>query len=365
MIEFLNLRSLNKRYDRELFEAAKRVIESGWYILGKEVAQFEKSFADYCQCDEAVGVSSGLDALTLIFAAYKRMKVISDNDEIIVPSNSYIASVLCLVQNNLVPVLAEPDPHTYNIDPKKIEEKISPKTKAILAIHLYGQCANMYEINKIAKKYNLKVIEDAAQAHGATHFGKKSGSLSDVAAFSFYPSKNLGAFGDAGCVTTNDKKLAKTIRTLRNYGFKEKNQALYKGYNSRLDELQAAMLSVKLKYLDEINEKRSNIAKRYLQYIDNPKITLPKTLSQNTHVWHLFVIRTKEREKLKKHLLANSIQSSVHYPLPLHKQEAFSELNHKSFPISEKIHNEVLSIPLYESLKNDEIESIIEALNAF
>ncbi len=365
MIEFLNLRSLNKRYDDELFEAAKRVIESGWYILGKEVAQFEKSYAHFCQCSEAIGISSGLDALTLIFSAYKEMGEIAEKDEVIVASNSYIASLLCVTHNNLIPVLVEPDIDTFNIDPKKIEEKITPKTKAILAVHLYGQCSNMHEINKIAKKHNLKVIEDAAQAHGATHFGKKSGSLGDAAAFSFYPSKNLGAFGDGGCITTNDKNLATTIKALRNYGFEEKNRTLYKGYNNRLDELQAAMLSVKIKYIDEINKKRTSIADKYLQNINNPKITLPKTLPQNTHVWHLFVIRVKQRDKLQKHLLENSIQSSIHYPIPAHKQKAFSELSSLKLPICEKIHNEVLSIPLYESLKEDEIESIIDALNSF
>ncbi len=365
MIEFLNLKSINEKYEKELFNAAKRVIESGWYILSKEVAEFETDFAKYCESDEAIGVCSGLGALGLIFDGYKQMGVLSPKDEVIVASNSYIASILSIVQNDLAPVLVEPDLKTYNLDPKKIEEKITPKTKAILAVHMYGQCADMSEINKIAEKYNLKVIEDAAQAHGATHRGKKSGSLADAAAFSFYPSKNLGAFGDAGCITTNDKELAKVVKTLRNYGSFEKNRNIYKGYNCRLDELQAAMLGVKLRYLDKINKKRELIAEKYLQNIDNPKITLPKVLPQNTHVWHLFVIRVKERKKLQKHLLKNSIQSSIHYPLAPHKQKALGELNSLDLPISEKIHKEVLSIPLYESLEDNETDLIIEALNGF
>ncbi len=365
MISFLDLKAINAQYQKELVEASKRVIESGWYILGTEVETFENSFASYCDSKHAIGVASGLDALILIFRAYKELGILAENDEVIVPANTYIASILAISENNLTPILVEPDLNSYNIDPKKIEEKITAKTKAILAVHLYGQSANMTAINQIAKKYNLKVIEDAAQAHGATHFGKKVGSLGDACGFSFYPGKNLGALGDGGAITTDDKNLATTIMALRNYGSHKKYENRYRGLNSRLDEMQAAILSVKLKYLDESNKKRGHVAKTYLKEIKNPKITLPKIMPNNQHVWHLFVVRTKEREALQKHLFKNGIQSMIHYPIPPHKQVAYKMFESLNLPITESIHDEVLSLPMHECLSDKDVATIIEVINDF
>lgn len=365
MIKFLDLKAINTQYQEELTEAAKRVIESGWYILGSKVDTFEKSFASYCDSKHAIGVASGLDALILILRAYKEMGIFKDGDEVIVPANTYIASILAISENNLMPIMVEPDINSYNIDPNKIEEKITAKTKAILAVHLYGQSADLTSINQIAKKYNLKVIEDAAQAHGATHFEKKVGSLGDACGFSFYPGKNLGALGDGGAITTDDENLATTIRAIRNYGSHKKYENRYRGLNSRLDEIQAAMLSVKLKYLDKSNEKRAQVAKAYLNGIKNPKITLPQIMSNNQHVWHLFVIRTLKRKKLQEYLTKNGIQSMIHYPIPPHKQEAYKEFKSLHLPITESIHNEVLSLPMYECLSDKDAATIIEVINGF
>jgi len=365
VIKFLDLKAINEQYFDELKEATNRVIESGWYILGCEVEKFEKSFASYSQTKHAIGVASGLDALNLIFRSYKEMGVFKDGDEVIVPANTYIASILAISENSLTPILVEPEIESYNINPKEIEKNITKKTKAILSVHLYGQSANMDEINKIAKKYNLKVIEDAAQAHGATHHGKRVGSLGDACGFSFYPGKNLGALGDGGAITTDDEKLASTIKALRNYGSHKKYENLYKGLNSRLDEIQAAILSVKLKYLDLSNQKRSIVAKSYLKGIKNPKITLPKIMPHNQHVWHLFVVRVKDREAFKKFLTQNGIQSMIHYPIPPHKQKAYKEFNKLSFPKTETVHNEILSLPIHECLSVEEITKIIEIVNDF
>lgn len=365
MIPFLDLKIINTPYKKELETSFKRVLNSGWYVLGEEVGNFEKKFSDYCGSRYAIGVASGLDALILIFRAYRELGVFKDKDEIIVPANTYIASILAISQNNLVPVFTEPDIYTYNLDPGKIEEKITTKTKAILAVHLYGQSANMGKINKIAKKHNLKVIEDGAQAHGATHQGIRVGNLGDACGFSFYPGKNLGALGDGGAVTTNDETLANTIKTLRNYGSYKKYENSCKGLNSRLDEIQAAFLLVKLQYLDENNAKRDLIAKRYLKEIKNQKIIMPKIAPNNSHVWHLFVIRVKNREKLQNHLNKNKIQTMIHYPIPPHKQLAYKEYATLDLPITQTIHNEVLSIPLYESLLDKEVSIIIKAINDF
>ncbi|HIP59726.1 MAG TPA: DegT/DnrJ/EryC1/StrS family aminotransferase [Campylobacterales bacterium] len=365
MIKFLDLKAINDQYQEELIEASKRVIESGWYILGTEVETFEKSFASYCDSKYAIGVASGLDALILIFRAYKEMGILADGDEVIVPANTYIASILAISENNLAPIIVEPDINSYNIDPKKIEEKITAKTKAILAVYLYGQSANMTAINQIAKKYNLKVIEDAAQAHGATHFSKKVGSLGDACGFSFYPGKNLGALGDGGAITTDDENLATTIRALRNYGSHKKYENQYRGLNSRLDEMQAAMLSVKLKYLDISNAKRAQVAKAYLTGIKNHKIILPQIMPNNQHVWHLFVIKTSEREKLQTYLSKNGIQSMIHYPIPPHKQEAYKEFKSLHLPITESIHDEVLSLPMHECLSDKDLTTIIKVINDF
>lgn len=365
MIPFLDLKDMNAQYRAELIEACTRVIDSGWYIQGNECREFEKEFAQYCGTRHAVGVANGLDALILILRAYKEMGVMSDGDEVIVPSNTYIASILAISENNLVPVLVEPDINTYLIEPSKIEEKITSKTRAILPVHLYGQTCQMDKINEIAKKYNLKVIEDSAQSHGAYFKGKRSGNLGDASGFSFYPGKNLGALGDSGAVTTNDEELANTIKALGNYGSHKKYENLYKGINSRLDEMQAAMLRVKLRYLDEEVGKRREIANYYLKNIKNDKIILPSVRAEDNHVWHLFAIRTNERDKLQKYLLDNDIQTLIHYPIPPHKQKAYKEWSNESYPISEQIHKEVLSLPISGVQKLENTKKIIKLLNDF
>lgn len=365
MITFLDLKSINAPYMEEMTRAASRVIESGWYILGKEVGAFELQFSEYCGVKHAIGVASGLDALKLIFRAYIEMGVMKKGDEVIVPANTYIASILAASENGLVPVFVEPDMESYNIDPELIEAKITPKTRAILAVHLYGQSADMSRINVIARQYNLKVVEDAAQAHGATHRNKRVGSLADAAGFSFYPGKNLGALGDGGAVTTGDDLLAETVWTLRNYGSEKKYHNLYKGFNSRLDEMQAAMLSVKLPHLDAANARRNDIAQLYLDEIENPEIVLPRIMPGNRHVWHLFTVRCKNRDVLQRYLSGQGISTMIHYPIPPHKQRAYREFANLSLPLTEKIHKEILSIPLHERLKEEEIGWIIDALNSF
>lgn len=366
MIKFLDLKLINQKYNDDLKLAFERVLNSGWYIMGDELNQFESQFAEFCGTKHAIGVANGLDALIILFRAYKELGVMKDGDEVIVPANSYIASLLAISAANLVPVLVEPDLNTYNLDPSLIEAKISSKTRAILPVHLYGQLADMKVVNEIAKKYNLKVIEDSAQAHGAeSQLGRKAGNLSDAAGFSFYPGKNLGALGDGGAITTNDDELAMTVRALLNYGSHIKYQNLYKGVNSRLDELQAALLSVKLKDLSHEVASRREVAKCYLSGIKNEKIILPHVAYQNAHVWHLFVIRTKDRTKLQKYLTDHEIQTVIHYPIPPHKQEAYLELKDISLPITELIHEEVLSLPISSVLTSEEINRVIEVVNAY
>lgn len=370
MIPFLDLKKINEQYQNEIKEACARVIDSGWYILGNEVAEFEKEFAAYCETKHCLGVANGLDALVLILRAYIELGVMQKGDEVIVPSNTYIASILAISENGLTPVLVEPSVNTFNLDPKLIEQAITAKTKAILTVHLYGQVTSMDEINAIAKKHNLKVIEDCAQAHGALYQGengsaKKVGSLGDAAGFSFYPGKNLGALGDAGAVTTNDSELAATISALRNYGSHEKYKNLYKGMNSRLDEIQAAMLRVKLPYLDNETKVRQTVAQAYLQGINNPLIELPVVEDINAHVWHLFVIKTIQRERLVKYLADNGVQTLVHYPIPPHQQAAYQEWNSESFPISEQIHEQVLSIPISPVISLEDVSKIIRICNEF
>jgi len=365
MIPFLDLKAINAQYAVEIKEACAKVIDSGWYIQGTECKEFEKEFSDFCGVKYTIGVANGLDALTLIFRAYKELGVMQDGDEVIAPANTYIASILAISENNLIPILIEPDAKTYLLDPKMIEEKITSKTKAILPVHLYGQTCEMDEINTIAKKYNLKVIEDSAQSHGAYFKDKRCGNLGDASGFSFYPGKNLGALGDGGAVTTNDEKLANTIRALGNYGSHKKYENLYKGTNSRLDEMQAAMLRVKLKHLDKDTKHRQNIANYYLENIKNQNIILPNVRKNDNHVWHLFVISTANREKIQKFLQEKGIQTLIHYPIAPHKQEAYKELVNKSFTITEKIHNEVLSIPISPVLQMDDVKYITKILNAF
>ena len=369
MIPFLDLKAINAQYRDELLAACTQVIDSGWYISGKEVEDFERKFADYCGTQYAIGVANGLDALILTLRAWKELGKLNEGDEVIVPSNTYIASILAISQNNLKPVLVEPDIHTFNIDAKKIEAAITTKTKAILPVHLYGQLAAMPEIIVIAKKYNLLVLEDSAQAHGAEIEGKKAGSWGDASGFSFYPGKNLGALGDAGAITTNDAELAHMLKAIRNYGSHEKYKNLVPGVNSRLDEIQAAILNVKLQFLDQENQYRRHIADLYLKEIQNPAIELPLTNinaeTDTQHVWHLFVIRTPHREQLQKHLAEHGVQTLIHYPIPPHKQQAYQEWNNFSLPISEQIHAEVLSLPIGPTLSIDEAKQVVQLCNSF
>lgn len=369
MIPFLDLKAINAQYRDKLLAACTQVIDSGWYISGQEVENFERKFADYCGTQYAIGVANGLDALILTLRAWKELGKLNEGDEVIVPSNTYIASILAISQNNLKPVLVEPDIHTFNIDAKKIEAAITTKTKAILPVHLYGQLAAMPEIMVIAKKYNLLVLEDSAQAHGAEIDGKKAGSWGDASGFSFYPGKNLGALGDAGAITTNDTELAHMLKAIRNYGSHEKYKNLVPGVNSRLDEIQAAILNVKLKFLDQENQYRRHIADLYLKEIQNSAIELPLTNinaeTDTQHVWHLFVIRTQHREQLQKHLAEHGVQTLIHYPIPPHKQQAYQEWNNFSLPISEQIHAEVLSLPIGPTLSIDEAKQVVQLCNGF
>lgn len=361
MIKFLDLTSINKMYEDEIKDRFQCIFDKGWYLQGEENNIFNKAFAAYCGTKYAVGVANGLDALNLIIKAYG----FGPGDEIIVPANTYIASVLAISENGCKPVLVEPDLDTYNINPDLIERAITPKTKAIMVVHLYGQAVEMEKIWKLAEKYNLKIIEDSAQAHGAMYKGRRVGNLGDASGFSFYPGKNLGCLGDGGAVTTNDEELYLKIKAIANYGSNKKYVNLYKGVNSRLDELQAAVVNVKLPYLDEDNNKRRKIANYYIKNINNPLIILPKSPVEDMHVWHLFVIRTENRDKLQSYLQSNGIQTLIHYPIPIHKQEAYKEWNNLSYPITEKIHYEVLSLPISPVMTQREIEKVVEVINAY
>ena len=382
MIPFLNLKKINEPFEVAFQEKMKQFLEGGWYILGNEVKTFEINFANYCGTKYCIGVGSGLDALVLIFKANIQLGKLQKGDEVIVPANTYIASILAVLQADLVPVLVEPKLETFNINPDLIEAKITSKTKAILPVHLYGQLCEMDKINAIATKYNLLIIEDAAQSHGAKFsvpYSVESVQSSNfhatsqpatrnpqpATAYSFYPSKNLGALGDGGAITTNDDELAEVLFSLRNYGSKIKYQNEYIGINSRLDELQAAFLNEKLPFLDQENSKRRQIAKRFLLKIKNDKIVLPYWDETENHVFHLFVIRTTNRLELQNYLNEKGIETMIHYPIPPHKQKAFSNWNDLSFPITEKIHEEVLSIPLNITLTDDEMEHIIVTLNKY
>jgi dTDP-4-amino-4,6-dideoxygalactose transaminase len=364
-IPYLDFRRLNEPYFDDCLSAVRRVLESGWYVLGKEVAAFEEEYAAWTGVKHCVGVANGLDAMILVFDAWKQLGILHDGDEVIVPANTYIASILAVSRAGLVPVPVEPDLGTYNLDPTKIEAAITPRTRAILPVHLYGQCAARTPINESADKHSLKGVEDAAQAHGATHCGRKAGTLGDAAGHSFYPGKNLGAIGDAGAVTTNDDDLAEAVRILRNYGSQEKYVNRYKGFNSRLDELQAAILRAKLPHLDEGNVARQKIATRYLNEIANPKIVLPTIAPENVSTWHLFIVRTENREELQRFLHHRGIGTAIHYPIAPHRQEAYAEWSDRSYPITERIHREVLSLPLHPMLSSDEVDTIIKAVNEY
>ncbi|MDY3306092.1 DegT/DnrJ/EryC1/StrS family aminotransferase [Psychrobacter sanguinis] len=364
MIPFLDLKSINAQYRDELIEACIRVIDSGWYITGNEVTRFEENFAEYCGTKHAVGVANGLEALILTLRAWKEMGKLHVGDEVIVPSNTYIASILAISANDLIPVLVEPDLTTYNLCPIKTKAAITDKTKAILPVHLYGQLADMPSLMDIAEQNSLLVLEDSAQSHGASIEGRKAGSWGDAGAFSFYPGKNLGALGDAGAVTTNDDELADTLRALRNYGSRKKYENLFQGVNSRLDEIQAAMLNVKLPYLDKEIAHRRQIAQAYLGRINNVNIVLPNQTGE-AHVWHVFVIRCEQREALQAYLAEQGIQTLIHYPIPPHKQQAYRDWNNQSYPISEQIHQQVLSLPMGPTLSMQDVDKIINAINKF
>jgi dTDP-4-amino-4,6-dideoxygalactose transaminase len=360
-IPFLSLKATNQVYEEQITKAIAEVVASGWYILGDRVKQFEEDFAKYCGTKHCIGVANGLDALTILLKASE----FPTDSEIIVPANSYIATMLAVSNANLTPIPVEPFLDTYVIDYQAIEKAITPKTKAILITHLYGKCCEMEEINAIAKKHSLKVFEDAAQAHGATYRGKRAGNLSGGAGFSFYPSKNLGAMGDGGAITTNDDALAERMIALRNYGSSEKYVFDYQGYNSRLSEIQAAILQVKLPYLDAENEIRRNIAKQFLVEINNDKVTLPDNNTVENDVWHLFVVRVEERDNFKKYLSDNGIGTDIHYPIAPHKQSAYQQWQNLQLPITELIHETAISLPLNTTLTPEEISYIIQIVNEY
>ncbi|MBS4774059.1 MAG: DegT/DnrJ/EryC1/StrS family aminotransferase [Proteobacteria bacterium] len=361
MIKFLDLHKINERYRGELDARIKDVLDSGWYLQGRQNELFCQHFAEFCGTKYALGVANGLDALNLIIKGYD----FGPGDEIIVPANTYIATVLAISENGCTPVLVEPDINTYGINPELIEEKITPRTKAIMVVHLYGQAVPMQKIWELAQKHNLKVIEDAAQAHGAQYQGRRAGNLGDAAGFSFYPGKNLGAMGDAGAVTTNDEALYNKIKAIANYGSDRKYHHIYKGTNSRLDELQAGILDVKLKHLETDNARRREIARYYRENIKNPLITLPQAYDEKAHVWHVFVVRTKERERFQQYLNDNGIQTVIHYPTAPHKQDAYKEYADLSLPVTEQIHREVISLPISPVMTQEEIEKIVRIVNEF
>ena len=365
MIKFLELQKMNARYRKELNSAIMRVLDSGQYILGREVDAFQKEFAAFMGCKYCVACGNGLDALSLILKAYKYMNVLRDGDGIIVPANTFIATILAITQNNFVPTLVEPKLDTYNIDPDKIEQAITHKTKAIMVVHLYGQVADMEPILHIAKKHKLKVIEDSAQAHGCTYNGKMAGNLADAAGFSFYPGKNLGALGDAGAITTNDATLAKITKALSNYGSSTKYVNDYQGVNSRLDEIQAAILRTKLRSLKSENNKRKKIAEYYLKNIHNERIVLPKNYYPERNNWHVFVIRTQERERLQQYLIKNDVETTIHYPIPPHKQKAYTKWHGINLPITELIHKEIISIPISPVMSAAETKRLVQIINQY
>lgn len=364
MIEYLSLKKITALHLQEIQDAVSKIIEGGWYLRGTATATFEQQYASYIGTPYCIGCGNGLDALTLIFRAYKELGILKDGDEVIVPANTYIASILSITENHLIPVLVEPCKETLQIDDSLIEQAITSKTKAILIVHLYGRCAMTDKIHQLCKNYHLKLIEDNAQAQGCRYAGNHTGSLGDAAAHSFYPSKNLGALGDAGAITTNDRKLADIIRALGNYGSCKRYVFSYLGKNSRIDEIQAAVLSTKLPYLDEENEKRKKIARYYIEYIHQKSITIPQTKTSDS-VYHIFPILSPKRNELQVYLKEKGIGTVIHYPIPPHKQACYSSWNHLSFPVTEKIHKEELSIPLNPTLTKEEIKYIVDCINNF
>ena len=367
MIPFLNLKAINAEHKTELIEACERVIDSGWFIAGDELQSFESEFAEFCGAKHCVGVGNGLDALSLTLAAWKELGKIKDGDEVIVPSNTYIASILAITQNNLVPVLVEPSQTTYNLDPMKIKRRITSKTKVIMVVHLYGRIAEMPEIMKISEEHELLVLEDSAQAHGASIQSRKVGSWGHASGFSFYPGKNLGALGDAGAITTNSKELADTVRALGNYGSHKKYENNFRGFNSRLDEIQAAILRVKLRHLPQSNLRRQKIALTYLQGLDNRHIGLPDCASPEEHVFHLFVVTCEHRDLLSRHLQNKGVGVLIHYPIPPYSQQCYLDLglDPLNFPVTEKIRKTILSLPMDPSLSEESLSEVIQITNQF
>lgn len=362
-VDFLSLKKVTSKYAEEIHEAVSRVVDSGWYLQGEENKRFEANYAAYIGTKYAVGCGNGLDALIWIFRAYMEMGVMQPGDEVLVPANTYIASILAITHNKLVPVFIEPDPVTLQLDDSLLERAITSKTKAMLIVHLYGQCSYTDRIGELCRKYNLKLVEDNAQAHGCLFKGIKTGSLGDAAGHSFYPGKNLGAFGDAGAVTTNDLALADLVRSLGNYGSSRKYVFDYKGFNSRLDEIQAAVLDVKLKHLDQDIALRRAVARYYLEHITNPEVRLPTIKDWDAHVFHLFPVLCKRRDELQRYLTENGIQTNIHYPIPPHKQKCYAEYGHLALPLTEQIHAEELSLPMSPVLELDEMEYVVKILN--
>lgn len=365
MIKFLELKKVTAKYADEIHAAVDRVVDYGWYLQGRENDNFEANYANYIGSKYCIGCANGLDALIWIFRAYIELGVMQPGDEVIVPANTYIASILAITENGLKPVLVEPSIQTYQIDDSLIEAAITPRTKAILIVHLYGQCAYTDHVGELCKKYDLKLVEDNAQAHGCKFNGRTTGSIGDAAGHSFYPGKNLGALGDGGAVTTDDEVLANEVRALANYGSAKKYVFKYCGRNSRLDEIQAAILDVKLKHLDEDIAIRKQVAKYYIDNITNPKIVTPIVNDWDAHVFHLFPIRCAERDRLQQYLAENGVQTVIHYPIPPHKQECYREWNTMSLPITEQIHNEELSLPMSPVIEKWEVEKIVSLLNYF
>lgn len=366
MIPFLNLKALNERHRSDFLEAAARVFDSGWFIHGKEHDAFEREFAGYHGECHAIGVANGLDALTLVLRAWMQAGRLKEEDEVIVPANTYIASVLAITENRLKPVLVEPDPSTFNLDPRRLAAALTPRTRVILPVHLYGQAADMPAIRALANAHDLLILEDCAQAHGAVLDGVRVGLWGDAAGFSFYPGKNLGALGDGGAILTRDGELANHLRGLRNYGSNLKYHNRWQGPNSRLDELQSAFLRIKLRCLDADNARRREISLRYRNEIRHPAITLPRVAGDElTHVWHLFVVRVPDREAFVRHLSESGVQTVVHYPIPPHRQECYPALHPLQLPLTEAIHREVVSLPISPVMADDEVDRVITACNAF
>ena len=365
MIKYLDLKSVTELHAEEILRAVNDVVKSGWYLRGEANERFERNYAQYVGTRHCIGCGNGLDALTLILRAYKEMGVMSDGDEVIVPANTYIATILAITDNGLSPVLVEPRLDTLQIDDTLIEEAITPRTRAVMIVHLYGRCAYTERIGELCRRHNLRLIEDNAQAHGCTYNGKRTGAIGDAAGHSFYPGKNLGALGDAGGVTTDDDKLAETVRTLANYGSSRRYVFDMAGRNSRMDEIQAAVLDVKLKYLDEENRRRRDNAHYYIEHISNPAVSVPSEDYWQNSVFHIFPLLSPRRDELKQYLLDNGVQADIHYPIPPHKQQAYKDWDNMSLPITERIHREELSLPVSQVVTNKEREYITEMINKF